>query len=47
MKAELSLAKPSKRIARLEASLNAKLHICYFEKLDSQIAFDGSQRFEK
>jgi hypothetical protein len=36
MKAELS-------IARFEASLDAKLHICYFQKLDSQLAFEGSQ----
>jgi hypothetical protein len=40
MKAELS-------IARLEASLDAKLHICYFQKFHNQLAFEGSQRFEK
>jgi hypothetical protein len=40
MKAEVS-------IARLEASLDAKLHICYLQQLDSQLAFEDSQRFEK
>jgi hypothetical protein len=47
MKAELSSAAPSKRITGLEASLDAKLHICYFQQLDSQLAFEGSQRFGK
>jgi len=32
--------------ARLEASLDAKLHICYFQKLDSHLAFESSQRLE-
>jgi hypothetical protein len=40
MKAELSYA-------HLEAPLDAKLHICYFQQLDSQLAFEGSQHFEK
>jgi len=40
MEAELSYT-------RLEASLDAKLHICYFQQLDSQPAFEGSQRLGK
>jgi hypothetical protein len=40
MKAELS-------ITHLEASLDVQLHVCDFQRLDSQFAFENSQRFGK